>query len=247
MLGEQMTSIIKRKVYALGDVTDAAEETVICRYLPMWKFKSLIETGGLYLSRLNEFKDQLEGRAPQAVWEISGDNMKQWFATNREHFFVCCWHINDAETPDMWKEYAEGRGVMIRSTVGRLRVELSTPAPEPGLPHDGFTIGVVEYLDQDKIKAYEGMAAGLSNTTPMFRKAPGYIKEAEYRMILRSGAASEEIAWRERKTGVVVPVDLSRLIQEIRFSPPSDAALRSEVEALLPGTPLLDRLVPSTL
>jgi hypothetical protein len=217
-----------------------------------WKFESMIKTGSLYFRRIDHFDDRLEGRAPQAVWNLSGPEVQEWYRTNREYVFVCCFHLAEDESAAMWKEYAKNNGVMIYTTVGALRRELSEPEPAAGTsvidtPQDGFTVGVVEYVDLDRIDVHTLMSEGLSNTTPMFRKGEDYIHELEYRAILRPGSATGEKASGNGEFGAEIPVRLDRLVQEIRFCPTNDPSRPIEIEALLTEAGLDIPVQPSRL
>jgi hypothetical protein len=252
-----------RKLYDLGKVKMAADDAVLCKYMEWWKFESMVTTGSLYFCRIDNFDDSLEGRAPQAIWTLSASPMKQWYATNREHVFVCCLHLAEAESLKMWKAYAanEGvmaRGVMIRTTVGALLKELSFPElpEEPPYtetdptPHDGFSVGVVDYVDLDTFDVWDLLAEGLSNTTPMFRKGKGYIDELEYRAILRPGSVTGEEArkvGKDGKDGVEIKVRLDQLIQEIRFAPVDDPSFKTDIEQLLGDAGLTIPVLPSSL
>lgn len=154
----------------------------------------MVTQSGLYFCRVDEFEDKLEGKLPQAIWDLQNEFSKKWYAENRELVFVSCWQVNDAESAAMWKEYAKNHGVLVFTTVDRLRAALSAPAlpPPPPIPpeyaelaknpgvnivhyepsdHDGFTTGLVAYIDRDNVDTYEMMKEGLSSVTPMFRKA----------------------------------------------------------------------------
>jgi hypothetical protein len=238
--------------------------------MELWKFESMVKTGSLYFRRIDQFDDRLEGRQPQAIWALSAAPVQDWYRTNREHVYVCCLHLADAESPKMWKEYAKNRGVMIRTTVGALMEELSSPPlpAEPPYPapvrvmaertgatladaelpsHDGFTVGVVDYVDLARADVYDLMAEGLSNTTPMFRKGKDYIDELEYRAVLRPGSAREEAVYDDGERGVAIPVRLDRLIHEVRFAPVDDPSIRTAVEELMTGAGLMLPVEPSSL
>ena len=46
-------------------------------------------------------------------------------------------------------------------------------------PQDGFTVGVVDYVDLARVDVYGLIAEGLGNTTPMVREGKDYIDELE--------------------------------------------------------------------
>jgi hypothetical protein len=238
--------------------------------MELWKFESMVKAGSLYFRRVDQFDDRLEGRAPQAVWTLIGPEIQNWYRTNREHIFVCCFHLAEGESNKMWKEYANNYGVMIRTTVGALREELSFPplpaatpypadivamAEETGTaladasppPQDGFTVGVVDYVDLTSVDVYDLMAEGLSNTTPMFRKGKDYIDELEYRAIMRPGSATGETATSSGQAGARIPVRLDRLLKDVWFTPADDTALAYKIEQVLSQAALKVSVRPSAL
>jgi hypothetical protein len=99
-------------------------------------------------------------------------------------------------------------------------------------PHDGFTVGEVEYIDHNPIDVYQELKAGLSNTRPIFRKINKYVDEREYRAILHPGSSTGEEARKADKQGIFIPVRLDRLIDNITFAPVDDPELEEEVRQL---------------
>jgi hypothetical protein len=139
---------------------------------------------------------------------------------------------------------------MIRTTVRALRGLLSEPEPAVNAstfdtPQDGFTVGVVKYVDLAPIHTL--MSEGLSNTTPMFRKGKDYIHELEYRAILRPGSATGEEATRSKKIGAEIPVRLDRLVQGIQFCPFDDPSRPKRIAALLAEAGMDVAVQPSLL
>jgi hypothetical protein len=131
-----MSDPIARQLYEVNLVQSAAGDTVICRYFTLDKFRSLITQSGLSFYRVDSFEDKLEGKLPQSIWALQNDVGRKWYAKNRELVFVSCWQVNNAESADIWKEYAKNRGVLVFTTVDRLRTQLSFPVlpPPPPMP-----------------------------------------------------------------------------------------------------------------
>ncbi len=214
------------------------------------KFQDLIGRSAIYFRRIDGFKDLFEGKIPLAVWDLNAPSLKEWYVRCKEEIFVCCWNMDREETQDMWREYAEGYGVRISSTVGALTNELSNPPLPPVEPYDqkdiewakkmsaelaevddrqqdGFTLGSVRYIDWNSIDVHETLSEGPSNVVPVFRKQNGYVNEREFRAILRAGSASGADARKRGDRHVFVEVRLENLIQEIRFAPVDDPDLET--------------------
>lgn len=135
----------------------ADTKVALWRYLDWFKFKWLVESSRLYMPSVKDFPDQLEGTAPQGEvdwWESSvraasspeqrdiiimnRDKMLAFTKMFRPHYYVSCWHMNDAENTRMWHEYTQGpTSVAIRTTLPKLRQALPRYVE----------IGVVHYID----------------------------------------------------------------------------------------------------
>ena len=94
---------------------------------------------------------------------------------------------------------------------------------------------------------YEVLGEGPSNTVPAFRKRDGYVKENEFRAILRPGSASGDAALGRGDVRVFIPVRLQNLIQEIRFAPVDDATLEKNIRDLLTSNSLNTPVKPAAL
>jgi hypothetical protein len=249
-------STLPRAVYAVRHVEAAEPEQPIVKYMSWKKFWDLVTQSAIYFRRIDGFKDLFEGKIPLAVWDLNVPALKDWYNRCKEEIFVSCWNLDSDETPEMWGEYAEGYGVRISSTVGALAAELSfppLPLPVPydpklvewaertdavlaevdDRPQDGFTLGKIRYIDFENIDVYEILGEGPSNTVPAFRKRDGYVKENEFRAILRPGSASGEAARVGGDMHVFIPVRLQNLIHEIRFAPVNDPTLEGNIKKIL--------------
>jgi hypothetical protein len=263
-------STIPRTVYPSQHLEAAEPGQQIVKYMSWKKFRDLITQSAIYFRRIDAFKDEYEGKIPLAAWDQNVPALKEWYDRCKEEIFVCCWNLDEDETPQMWREYAEGCGVRISTTVGALAAQLSyppLPPPEPydpkvvelvekrggrlaevdDRPQDGFTLGKIKYIDWNKIDVYEVLSEGPSNTVPAFRKLDGYVDEHEFRAILRSGSASGTVARRRGDMHVFVLVQLQELIQEVRFAPGNDPKLESDIKNLLASKGLTVPVNPAML
>ncbi len=275
--GEVIAERLPRRIYNPSNERQSPPSSVLSKYMPLWKFASLMTAGSLYFCRVDSFNDQLEGRPPQTLWSLSGPEVTKWYKENCEHVFVYCLHLADDESRFMWEEYTkedrpaaskDRKGVMFRTTVEKVQRELSEPvrslplSPPPGFqayaaigvqfgdddpPHDGFTVGEVEYIDHGRIDVHQGLTDWLSNTKPMFRKVNKYVPELEYRAVLRPGSPTGADARKAGKKGIFIPVRLDRLIDNITFAPVDDPGLEQEVRQLASKAGLNVPIGPSSL
>jgi hypothetical protein len=113
----------------------------------------------------------------------------------------------------MWRQYVGDRdGVAIRSTVGQLMESIEEyEAP--------ILVGSVTYLDYEREPIPEN-----NLFAPWFHKRLGFAAEHEVRAVVQFmewTSQNEPISTPYAEEGVYVPVDLARLVAEVRVSPTS--------------------------
>src|SRR5262245_47187572 len=122
------------------------ESAVIWRFMEMWKFRDLIQTGEPHFTRADRFSDESEGLPPEDYLHVLGlhpldiqglNHCIASIAQHREGFFINCWQLFEEETAAMWKVYGNG-GVAICSRYNLLKCVLSEC---DGRPH----LGLVRY------------------------------------------------------------------------------------------------------
>jgi hypothetical protein len=257
-------------VYPINHVDQVDVGRRLVKYMPLWKLDYLIERASLYFRRIDRFEDTFEGTIPLAVWDLECEPIRNWYTACKEEIFICCWNLDESESPGMWRDYAGNCGVRIQCSVQALASELSNPPvplPPPypaaivemarrtgaqlaevdAVPHDGFTLGAVRYIDFNNIDVYQVLGEGPSNTVPAYRKRDGYVAEHEFRAILRPGSASGMEAQGRGADHVDVRVRLRDLIQEIRYAPANYPEVRQHIESLLARHGLDIPVVPSAI
>jgi hypothetical protein len=263
-------SLFPRSVYPVNHVDEVDGNRQIVKYMPLWKLDYLIRSASLYFRRIDRFEDTFEGTIPLAAWDLECEPIREWYNACKEEVFICCWNLDENESPSMWRDYAGSCGIRIQSTVQALVSELSNPPVPPPLPYpdaivemarrsgarlaevdadpqDGFTVGPVRYIDFDRIDVHQVLGEGPSNTVPAFRKRGGYVAEHEFRSILRPGSASGIEAQGRGADHVDVRVRLQNLIQEVRYAPANYPEVRQHIESLLARHGLDVSVVPSTI
>ena len=111
------------------------ENTEICRFMEMWKFKDLLKTGELHFARADRFQDDCEGLPPNEYVRSLGFSSLDLrdihklnhdlgcLAQFREGFFLNCWYHFTDETARMWQDYGK-HGVAVVSRYSLLKAAL---------------------------------------------------------------------------------------------------------------------------
>lgn len=227
------------------------DDVRIWRYMDLSKFLQFVHSGYLCFCPLDKLDDKFEGYPPAsfafALQAILGNTTfpaelaLRFFNSLNSRAVVSCWHQNDNESVAMWKLYTAGNdGVAIRSTVGRLKNTLRN------FPEDVF-IGEVRYVDHFKTDDDEDISA----FTPLFRKRQSYKHERELRAIiplvqsrLPISDAIEAIKTTpvDKVQEVLIPVNLSTLIESIILSPQYPCWARDSVQEIVTNASLAIRV-----
>jgi hypothetical protein len=128
-------------------------DTVLWRYLDVWKFEWLLTEKRLFMARADQLGDPLEGTSPEGhrrwwreqLTKATTDTERaiiqrneQFLTSFRNAHYVSCWHANPEEAKRMWDEYtASPNAVAIYTTLASLRASL---------PHY-VELGLVRYID----------------------------------------------------------------------------------------------------
>lgn len=217
---------------------------LVWRYQDFERFKSLVETGRLYMRRADLFdKDKFEGTTPKAeidAWAETAANAatpeehatikhnREQIAEYAEHFrrnyFVSCWNMAMDENAAMWDRFTSGpNSVAIRSRYSVLAKQF----------HYGVTyIGKVTYINYD-LSALPGM-------NMMYRithKRHFYNDEQEVRAVVCSECPVE--VKEQLVTPFMMPdgcgyapnVNVVELVEAVILHPEASAAFAATVTA----------------
>lgn len=183
---------------------DEAESAIVWRYVGLSALLHLLAKKTLYFPLLASLEDPWEGSPGMpdllAFAEGSGlegnerleavQTFQKRFARRRSRLAASCWYRSERESAAMWTPYAErGRGIAIRSTVGRLAAALDEGRE--------LTIGAVEYVD------HLTTTLGEEDLRCAFAKNAAYAHENEVRVVT-SVSDDEWSAMKDRK-GVAGP------------------------------------------
>ena len=203
--------------------TRPGDKATLWRYMDFPRFISILENRTLFFCPSNQLGDPLEGSLTMAQqfkrWSDEGshtiealEHSDAFIESQRQRFFVSCWHLSKCESNAMWKIYSHlHKGVAIRSTVGRLKRSIT-----------GFSgtvyIGSVDY--SEKAANHKSMLSRL------FLKRKSFAYEKEF----RAGIVGKDI---DGGVGLTATVDPNKLILSVELPPFCEEWLNKLVKQLL--------------
>jgi hypothetical protein len=140
------------------------DETLICRFMEMWKFRDLFANEELYFRRTDLFKDDDPWEAlPSEEYgrsvfglrkgivkdelELDLNNKLAFIRQVSEASYPNCWQLFEGETVHMWDRYGKDGGVVIFSTFAKLKAAV-------GAFLDPVLIGKVKYTEEGRRRLY---------------------------------------------------------------------------------------------
>ncbi|MBD1421219.1 DUF2971 domain-containing protein [Sphingobacterium chuzhouense] len=199
---------------------DVPDDTIIWKYLDLFKYLDLIANKQLFMLRCDCFADKYEGMAPSYETisrllhpdEYPQKNkivlgLLSAYEEQRKSSYVNCWHINNFESSIMWDAYSnKNGGLAIKTTAGHLKHSI---------------------LDQRKIYLSEVIYGrdklGIGNLMyPLIVKREEFADERECRIFISPVSTAinqpeEVLAALPKATKISVDIDV--LIQEAIFHP----------------------------
>ena len=218
---------------------------VIWRYMSIPAFVSLLQTGELIFTRVDQFSDQHEGvisrptlerviaqsheaaqehfkdslekkrLTHEKLWRFVLDMHKDSMEHSRKRAFVNCWHANESESVAMWDLYSKN-GVAIRSSAVDL---IMGSLPTRTL------FCQVKYVDH--------LSEEVNDLWPFLFKRREYAHESEYRAFLEMPREILLDAVGNEVHHIPVKYDLCRLIHEVRVAPGIPSWTFKAVQTLL--------------
>jgi hypothetical protein len=211
------------------------------RYMSLAKFLWMLQKRALYFSRSDLMGDPYEGHYSRitamseesfiaaqmtdplfATWgeEVHRRNFRKLLSNvphERTNLFVNCWHMNDYESPAMWNLYAARHdSICIQSTFRKLQRSLSAHV----------FLGTVEYIDYNK--EYISIEDAFQY---IVHKRKSFEHERELRAVIWRIKSEDRFKIIEDR-GMLVPVQLDKLIERIYINPNADPLLRDVVNGL---------------
>lgn len=211
----------------------------IWRYFDFAKFISLLETKSLWFTRADKLEDPFEGSFPKSNIRYRSKIYKdipskklplisEFFRNLRQHTFLNCWHENEHESAAMWDLYSRNNeGIAIQSTFQRLSDCFRDYKKE-----DIF-IGKVTYIDYQRDWMPEN-----NSFFPFIHKRKSFEHEKEIRALVQHFNLDKKtgkitLAIDMASNGLMVPVDIALLIENIYVSPKSPKWIYELVTSLL--------------
>ncbi|RYE59283.1 MAG: DUF2971 domain-containing protein [Sphingobacteriales bacterium] len=210
----------------------------------MQKFEDLLKTSELYLRRVDKFIDQFEAKLDGTTsdkisylfhefpnWEQMQNQLRNILTSFRTACFVNCWHLNNSESIQMWKEYCgDTEGVAIKTSVDNLINSI--------LPHDfgPMHFRPVAYGTRDLTGIDLRFPLELLNF-----KDQQYEHEKEYRVSLiyinspklfEELQEFEEVIINPPEESIRLKVNLSELVQELIISPFATTECKQKIHEL---------------
>ena len=199
------------------------------------RFKSLVGTESLFFCRADKFPDKWEGIFPIKMIEKFGLDRQSFPSDDGNIYTNCewhiqkearshlinCWHVDDSESFAMWKIYGgeQQDAIAIQSTIGRLKKSLNAN-------NERIWIGEVEYIDfRDWEPKNRFFNSDTPNTLKTFFLKWHYFKyENEIRAVINKAYKNHRA-----EKGILVKVDISKLIEKIYISATADKKKEKEI------------------
>jgi len=225
-----------------------SDQMIIRRYKPLRYFDDTLENG--FRAGQAQGYEEREGQASVPAREherrsseraesmilSNGEEMdlangiEQAREAARENYYASCWRLGTDENPNIWKQYADGRGIAIETTYRQMEEFL---APD----QENLYMGIIRYLDYEDDITPTGIPYVL-----YFYKHRTFDGEQEFRVLTnREGnpiirTDGQELPPESRPDNpshVNLSADMDALINRVILSPKADDELRDQVEVTL--------------
>ena len=195
----------------------------IWRYMSVKHFESLLSGKGLWFSRLDVMHadDPFEGSLPKPVYaqlqqqyDDTVMRASKLFGeiSSNQRVMINCWHMSRYESVAMWRLYGrENKAICVQSAFNRLYTVLS--------PQRKIAVGVVTYIDYGR----EPFAHDHPFWSRFMHKRKSFEYEQELRAVLYNDIGNIPAV------GLMVPVDLKTLLENIYVSPKADDRFTADV------------------
>lgn len=209
-----------------------SEDQIIWRYMDLPKYMSLLTENRLWFARGDTFEDKWEGfshalpldrrlhRESAKNPQVAEDYIKLVEEHNdalqvNKSMFVSCWTAELFESIPLWKIYAPSNsGIAIKSSVARFQESVQISR------FFDFFYGNVSYFDKfppDYNYSDEVSFNWPKACVPYFRKRKYFEYKKEWRAV---GVGRDQDD--DQNTGILVDVELNRLVEKVVVSPLAD-------------------------
>lgn len=194
------------------------KETVIWKYMDLFKFLDLISSKELFMLRTDLFMDKSDGvnrntvehykellpSVTPFVLENFGTYQMQINQKVRKGSFVNCWHINNHESSVMWDAYSNSNGgIAIKTTISKVIDSI--------IDERNIYISEVEYSNGP---------IPLDNAYyPLVIKKPQFKDERELRLFYVEPDVVDPNSNKSYPNSIRIKLNLENLFEEIYFHP----------------------------
>ena len=175
----------------------------------------------------NEQRESIQKRLSQKQFHTpfgsySSDDAERLFPACRDWLYVNCWHNSDHECAAMWKIFShDNNSLCIFSTTERLKAAIT-----PDKICKRLEIQQVEYIDH-AIDIFPD-----NPLAPFISKSKPYSFEREIRVISWDPEINLSNSPNNKESGLLLLVDLTKLIEKVIISPYADSLFKTKVEDL---------------
>jgi hypothetical protein len=204
----------------------------VWRYMDKWKFEGLVKKKELYLCRGDLLQDKFEGTYSRAQlaemnqwltekgYERQIEIEKQHRKMNRQRFYISSWCMSQYDLDLMWKAYtSDVDAIAIKSSISRLE-----SVCDCAIEHWPLDISIVDYFGHAEGYMIDYFGDGFD---AFVNKDYHFELDREIRLL----------HWRSYKPAqpeaVLLPVNLSTLIERVVLAPGATTADAEEIRRLL--------------
>ena len=237
---------------------DLSGKLALWRYQDDWKFKDMLETETLYFSALDHLTDPFEGAPTESLRQLvetaeslegsslflkfqqrilkqfqGKRSMIDWYKAFYKECCVSCWHIGQEESRQYWDTCETKRAVAVRTRVDNI-LEATKACPN-------VSTWKVHYLDYEANREKADRILDYRLEYLASHKDKKYSYENEFRLVYFDDGAFRQRMYSKNGLDLVggmgfrLPVDLSKLVAEIRLHPEADPSFAEEMELLVRG------------
>jgi hypothetical protein len=225
----------------------------VWRYMDLWKLESMLEQGGIFLSRSDQVNDAREASLSIANLRYRArvyrnrpkvarrfEKLVHELPNIKRFTYISCWRVDEEEDERTWSEYANNdSAVAIKTTYRKLLYRTATI----------FCAGV-EYIDY-----VDDWVVETCSVWPFAYKAKAHEWEREFRIIIQqfpranisfADALFCDCSRENPNCGIIVSANLSELITKIVIGPACSAVSRERLKSVVAHYGLSDRVSEST-
>ncbi len=220
---------------------EPGDDDRLWRYMSFGKFVSVLSRSSLYFCRVDRLQDRFEGRLPNPTYDITDPRLRTSYEQERTRSIINCWTLSQYESVALWNTYVpQGEGIVIGTTFTRLRNSLR---PVNMFEEARVHIGRVRYVNFREFNFIGPGGTAFNGFMPLIHKRPFFQFESEVRALI-SGLGTRFLgSIIQQVPGLYVPVNLDKLIDEIRVAPGAPDWFVDAVRAVVTAFALREELV----